>query len=302
MEHGGASIETLRMLGGRLAGTVTGAVRARASHRVPLHGAGAGRRHCPGLMLPMVEDAAQARRSSTQATATRRSAGAAPAWAWRRTTTSVAATSDKVEALNARTFVIAQIESPSGLENLDAIARVDGIDCLWVGHNDLSIQMGIPGHFQSNAFQDAIKRVADAADRHGLAAGVMVGDLAGAERWMSQGLSRHRLWRGLPSVRRRAGTGFRGADAGRCLTGSLSHRVTLVSVGHRAGDQQAVRSGTYGWGGAAASRSARRRRRHNAGAVACRVSGPAVRFVNTAEAYENEAMPRADCCPRRTPG
>src|SRR5205085_5650714 len=80
-----------------------------------------------------------------------------------------------------------QIESPAGLENLDAIACVKGIDCLWVGHNDLSIQMGIPGQFRSTRFQDAIKRVADAADRHGLAAGVMVGDPASAAEWMQRG-------------------------------------------------------------------------------------------------------------------
>jgi 2-dehydro-3-deoxyglucarate aldolase/4-hydroxy-2-oxoheptanedioate aldolase len=82
---------------------------------------------------------------------------------------------------------MAQIESPAGLENLEAIASVKGIDCLWVGHNDLSIQMGIPGQFGSTKFQDAIKRVADTCDRHGLAAGVMVGDAEGARHWMSLG-------------------------------------------------------------------------------------------------------------------
>jgi 2-dehydro-3-deoxyglucarate aldolase/4-hydroxy-2-oxoheptanedioate aldolase len=98
-----------------------------------------------------------------------------------------ASTPDKIEALNARTFIIAQIESPAGLENLDALASIDGIDCLWVGHNDLSIQMGIPGQFNAPAFQDAITRVADVCDRHGKPAGVMVGDPAGAADWMSKG-------------------------------------------------------------------------------------------------------------------
>ena len=96
-------------------------------------------------------------------------------------------TAEKIEVLDARTFIIAQIESPDGLDNLDAIGAVEGIDCLWVGHNDLSIQMGIPGQFDSPRFQDAMKRVAVAADRHGLPAGVAAGSVAMAEDWMSNG-------------------------------------------------------------------------------------------------------------------
>ena len=98
-----------------------------------------------------------------------------------------AAPAEKIAALNERTFVIAQIESPAGLDNLAELAATDGIDCLWVGHNDLSIQMGIPGDFTSPRFVDAVKRVADAADRHGKPAGVMVGDAAGAAQWMDWG-------------------------------------------------------------------------------------------------------------------
>jgi 2-keto-3-deoxy-L-rhamnonate aldolase RhmA len=188
MEHGGASIETLRML----------AAASRGPSPVPFARVPATEYHLMagaldagmlGLMIPMVQDAAQAR---VVAQATRyppvghRGAGLGMHQDdYERSERG--STSDKIEALNARTFVIAQIESPSGIENLDEIASVDGIDCLWVGHNDLSIQMGIPGDFQSQRFQDAIKRVADVADRHGLPAGVMVGDLAGAEDWMSKG-------------------------------------------------------------------------------------------------------------------
>jgi 2-keto-3-deoxy-L-rhamnonate aldolase RhmA len=185
MEHGGASIETLRML----------AAASRGPSPVPFARVPATEYHLMagaldagmlGLMIPMVQDAAQAR---VVAQATRyppvghRGAGLG----MHQDDYERGSTSEKIEAINARTFVIAQIESPSGIENLDEIASVDGIDCLWVGHNDLSIQMGIPGDFQSQRFQDAIKRVADVAERHGLPAGVMVGDLANAEEWMSKG-------------------------------------------------------------------------------------------------------------------
>jgi 2-dehydro-3-deoxyglucarate aldolase/4-hydroxy-2-oxoheptanedioate aldolase len=93
----------------------------------------------------------------------------------------------EIEALNARTFIITQIESPAGLENLEAIASIDGIDCLWIGHNDLSIQMGIPGQFSSTRFQDAVKRVAEVADKYSKPCGVAAGNVAMAEDWMAKG-------------------------------------------------------------------------------------------------------------------
>lgn len=51
---------------------------------------------------------------------------------------------DVMARANSEGFIIAQIETVSGIENCDAIAAVEGIDCLWVGHFDLSLSMGIP--------------------------------------------------------------------------------------------------------------------------------------------------------------
>lgn len=39
---------------------------------------------------------------------------------------------------NERTLMIVQIESPSGLENIDEIMAVNGIDVAFIGPNDLS--------------------------------------------------------------------------------------------------------------------------------------------------------------------
>ena len=185
MEHGGASIETLRMLAAASRGpSPLPFARVPDTHyHLMAQALDAG---MLGLMIPMIESGEQARKvvdSTRYPPVGRRGAGLGMA----QDDYERGSTTDKIEALNARTFVIAQIESPVGLDNLDAIACVEGIDCLWVGHNDLSIQMGIPGEFQSPRFQDAIQRVADVADRRGLAAGVMVGDVAGAEDWMSKG-------------------------------------------------------------------------------------------------------------------
>ena len=53
--------------------------------------------------------------------------------------------------------------------NADAIAAVDGVDCLWVGHFDLSVSLGIPGEF--DRVPKAIDRVVAAARKHGKALG-----------------------------------------------------------------------------------------------------------------------------------
>jgi 2-keto-3-deoxy-L-rhamnonate aldolase RhmA len=75
----------------------------------------------------------------------------------------------KLAAANERTTFFAQIETAAGVENADAIAALPGVDCLWVGHFDLSCSLGIPGQFDHPTFADAIRRVGDACRRHGKA-------------------------------------------------------------------------------------------------------------------------------------
>ncbi len=88
---------------------------------------------------------------------------------------------------NRNTTIICQIESAEGLENLEAIASTPGVDCLWVGHFDLTNSMGIPGQFQSQRFLDALAQVAETARRHGLAAGIQPGSPEQAQQWMGMG-------------------------------------------------------------------------------------------------------------------
>jgi 2-keto-3-deoxy-L-rhamnonate aldolase RhmA len=81
---------------------------------------------------------------------------------------------DKFIASNKRTTLFCQIETAEGVENADAMAAIDGVDCLWVGHFDLSVSLGIPGEFDSKIFTDAIARVAAATRKHGKALGRLV--------------------------------------------------------------------------------------------------------------------------------
>lgn len=94
---------------------------------------------------------------------------------------------DKLAAANARSAFFALIETVEGLENADAIAAVEGVDCLWVGHFDLSVSMGIPGEFANPRFAAALSQIHAAARRHGKGLGRLVGDTAGGVEAFAQG-------------------------------------------------------------------------------------------------------------------
>ena len=86
-----------------------------------------------------------------------------------------------IRRANENLLVVAQIETAEGLENVDEIVAVDGVDALWIGQYDLTTSLGIPGQFGHPKFTDAVKRVVEACHRHGKAAtlaGLDVAELA----------------------------------------------------------------------------------------------------------------------------
>jgi len=87
------------------------------------------------------------------------------------------AVAEKLQRLNERNCLFVQIETAAGAENADAIAAVPGVDCLWIGHFDLSCSLGIPGEFTHPKFTAAVDRVTAAANRHGKALGRLATDL-----------------------------------------------------------------------------------------------------------------------------
>src|SRR5208282_1434147 len=74
--------------------------------------------------------------------------------------------------LNAETAVIVMLETAEGIENADAIAAVDGIDCLLIGSGDLTTDYGIPGQVDHPRLRAAYERVAEACRAHGKVLGV----------------------------------------------------------------------------------------------------------------------------------
>ena len=90
---------------------------------------------------------------------------------------------------NANTTVVAMIESPIGVANLDAIAATPGVDVLWVGHFDLTQAMGIPAQFQHPDFLAAMHAVVAAARRHGKQAGIQPTRIEDAVQWREIGFN-----------------------------------------------------------------------------------------------------------------
>lgn len=83
--------------------------------------------------------------------------------------------------------VIVQIESQQGLDNLDAIAQVEGIDGIFVGPSDLSAALGYIGQANHPAVQAAIRHIFERAKAHGKACGILAPVEADAQRYLQWG-------------------------------------------------------------------------------------------------------------------
>ena len=79
---------------------------------------------------------------------------------------------DYLPQANKERFVMVQIEDPEPLDDLDAIAALDGIDILFFGPADFSQGIGAPGEWNHPKLIDARKRVAEVAVKHGKFAGI----------------------------------------------------------------------------------------------------------------------------------
>lgn len=82
----------------------------------------------------------------------------------------------KMQHANDNVLVVAQIETQQGVENVDAIAAVEGVDAIWIGQFDLTTSMGFPGNFQHPLFLSAVEKVLAACQKHGKTATLAVMD------------------------------------------------------------------------------------------------------------------------------
>jgi len=93
-----------------------------------------------------------------------------------------------VEQANAESMVVVQLESLAGVENIEAIASVPGLDVVCLGPQDLSISMDIHGEFGNPRFIETLQRIVDACAKHGVATGMVEREPADLRRWHDIGM------------------------------------------------------------------------------------------------------------------
>jgi 4-hydroxy-2-oxoheptanedioate aldolase len=88
---------------------------------------------------------------------------------------------DYTDQVNRETFLVVQIETPQALDNVEAIAAVQGVDLLFLGPGDLSLRLGCTPAVDDPVMLDAQRRLAAAARQHGKAWGRPVGNAKDAQ-------------------------------------------------------------------------------------------------------------------------
>lgn len=185
MEHTGWSVETIRTLIATTRSTdMAPYVRIPATEyhfiaRVLDMGA-------MGIMVPMVESAAQAQCIAAAAKyppVGRRGA----AFGIAHDDYTGGDIVEKIKTANSETHLIAQIETAAGVGNADEIAAVAGIDVLWIGHFDLSNSLGIPGQFDHPRFKEAAATVLAACQRNSKVPGFMASGIEDGKSLLDQG-------------------------------------------------------------------------------------------------------------------
>ena len=79
---------------------------------------------------------------------------------------------ETIQALNAATMVVIMIETVEALTEIDEIARVEGVDLLLIGTNDLCSSIGIPGQFEHGKVRDAYAKAVQTCRKYGKHLGV----------------------------------------------------------------------------------------------------------------------------------
>lgn len=96
---------------------------------------------------------------------------------------------DGVASRHEELLGIVQIESAAAVAAADEMARIDGVDVLFVGPTDLTHALGIPGRIDEPAYEEAIRTVAAATRAAGKAAGVLLWKPEDVGRYAAMGFT-----------------------------------------------------------------------------------------------------------------
>ncbi|WP_130831436.1 2-dehydro-3-deoxyglucarate aldolase [[Erwinia] mediterraneensis] len=91
--------------------------------------------------------------------------------------------------INDNITVLVQIETPQGVDNIDAIAAVDGVDGIFVGPGDLSAALGYLGQPAHPEVLKVIRHIFERACAAGKPGGILAPVEADARRYLEWGAS-----------------------------------------------------------------------------------------------------------------
>lgn len=88
---------------------------------------------------------------------------------------------------NEESFVAVMCESLEGLKNIKEIAKVKGLDAIFIGAFDLSQALGVPGDVTNPIVEDAIAEIYDACIESSVIPGIVAPSLEMARKRIEQG-------------------------------------------------------------------------------------------------------------------
>jgi 4-hydroxy-2-oxoheptanedioate aldolase len=77
-----------------------------------------------------------------------------------------------LDLINKNNMLFVNIESRAGIEALDDILSVEGLDGIVIGPNDLSYSLGDPNNYDSQLFEETVIAILKKARDRGIAAGI----------------------------------------------------------------------------------------------------------------------------------
>ncbi len=91
--------------------------------------------------------------------------------------------------VNDNITVLVQIESQKGLDNVESIAKVDGVDGLFIGPSDLSVALGHFNDLMHPEVQSAMERIVEAGRAANTPVGILAPVEAHARKYLEMGMT-----------------------------------------------------------------------------------------------------------------
>lgn len=96
---------------------------------------------------------------------------------------------DYMESENKKVISLLMVESKYMVDHIDELTKIDTIDGFFIGPNDLSVSLGVPGNTTSSVVVDSIKKVCDVALKADKIVGGYAGNIDQAKLYKSLGMT-----------------------------------------------------------------------------------------------------------------